>query len=191
MRSHRREVATWRPSVAGAFSSSKRSILMTCQRQRISIGRHCVRFRASPASVPSVWLWPNSERRIVHFWSLHVSYRKLSDLGIEDPVKHWKAGYSARTLAHCWEAADGFPSEIAQALSQSRSHSRISCRFSQCRSSRFHFRDAAVGNRSLASSARVLRQTPCISGCRVHTCCHLLNCRRSAVPSERSSRSHK
>jgi len=37
---------------------------------------------------------------------------------LADPVKHWKTGYSARTLAHCWEAADGFPSEIAQALSQ-------------------------------------------------------------------------
>ena len=33
-------------------------------------------------------------------------------------LKQWKAGYSARTLAHCWEAADGFPSEVAQALSQ-------------------------------------------------------------------------
>lgn len=33
---------------------------------------------------------------------------------LADPVKHWKTGYSARTLAHCWEAADGFPSEIAE-----------------------------------------------------------------------------
>jgi Domain of unknown function (DUF6946) len=32
------------------------------------------------------------------------------------PIKHWKTGYSARTLAHCWEAADGFPPEISQAL---------------------------------------------------------------------------
>jgi hypothetical protein len=32
---------------------------------------------------------------------------------LADPVKHWKIGYSARTLAHCWEAVDGLPPEIA------------------------------------------------------------------------------
>jgi hypothetical protein len=31
-----------------------------------------------------------------------------------DPNRHWKTGFSARTLAHCWEAADGFPAEIAK-----------------------------------------------------------------------------
>jgi hypothetical protein len=36
---------------------------------------------------------------------------------LADPAKHWRTGYSARTLAHCWEAADGFPQEIAKALS--------------------------------------------------------------------------
>lgn len=30
---------------------------------------------------------------------------------LADPEKHWKSGYSARTLAHSWEAADGFPAE--------------------------------------------------------------------------------
>jgi hypothetical protein len=30
---------------------------------------------------------------------------------LADP-KHWKAGYSAMSLAQCWEAARGFPSEI-------------------------------------------------------------------------------
>lgn len=35
---------------------------------------------------------------------------------LADPTKQWRAGYSARTLAHCWEAADGFPPEVAQAL---------------------------------------------------------------------------
>lgn len=33
---------------------------------------------------------------------------------LADPVKHWRSGFSARTLAHCWEAADGFPSEVAR-----------------------------------------------------------------------------
>jgi hypothetical protein len=32
---------------------------------------------------------------------------------LADPEKHWKTGYSAHTLAHCWEAAIGLPKEIA------------------------------------------------------------------------------
>lgn len=32
---------------------------------------------------------------------------------LADPIKHWRTGYSARALAHCWEAADGLPREIA------------------------------------------------------------------------------
>lgn len=38
---------------------------------------------------------------------------------LADPVKHWKSAYSARTLAHSWEAADGFPSEVNLPFSQS------------------------------------------------------------------------
>ena len=33
-----------------------------------------------------------------------------------DPVKHWRSGYSARTLAHCWEEAAGLPPEISRML---------------------------------------------------------------------------
>lgn len=29
-----------------------------------------------------------------------------------DPVKHWKTGYSAKTLAYCWQESDGFPKEF-------------------------------------------------------------------------------
>lgn len=32
---------------------------------------------------------------------------------LADPVKHWRTGYSARTLAHAWEGAHGLPPEIA------------------------------------------------------------------------------
>ncbi|MBR1167459.1 DUF6946 family protein [Bradyrhizobium liaoningense] len=32
---------------------------------------------------------------------------------LADPITHWRTGYSARTLAHCWEAAEGLPPEIA------------------------------------------------------------------------------
>jgi hypothetical protein len=35
---------------------------------------------------------------------------------LADPVKHWKSGYSARTLAHSWQDALGFPVEVASAL---------------------------------------------------------------------------
>ncbi|MDF1583179.1 MAG: hypothetical protein P1P78_07695 [Methyloprofundus sp.] len=38
---------------------------------------------------------------------------------LADPEKHWVTGYSAKTLAHSWEAADGFPPEVASVLSQS------------------------------------------------------------------------
>ncbi len=38
---------------------------------------------------------------------------------LADPEKHWKSGYSARTLAYCWEAADGFPSEVSLPFTQS------------------------------------------------------------------------
>ncbi len=35
---------------------------------------------------------------------------------LADPEKHWRIGYSARTLAHSWHTARGFPAEIARAL---------------------------------------------------------------------------
>jgi hypothetical protein len=31
---------------------------------------------------------------------------------LADPARHWRAGYSAQTLARCWEAANGLPPEI-------------------------------------------------------------------------------
>src|ERR1700741_3554086 len=38
---------------------------------------------------------------------------------LADREKHWRLGYSARTLAHCWEKApDGFPPEVAKVLKQ-------------------------------------------------------------------------
>jgi hypothetical protein len=38
---------------------------------------------------------------------------------LADPVKHWRTNFSAKALAHCWEAADGMPPEICTALSTS------------------------------------------------------------------------
>lgn len=35
---------------------------------------------------------------------------------LANPAKQWRAGFSARTLAHCWAAADGFPPEVASAF---------------------------------------------------------------------------
>jgi hypothetical protein len=38
---------------------------------------------------------------------------------LAEPDKQWRTGFSAKTLAHCWEQADGFPTEIANLFSQS------------------------------------------------------------------------
>ena len=47
----------------------------------------------------------------------------LPSIGPEDwrrflgnPKKHWRTGYSAKTIAYCWEEAKGLPSEIATLL---------------------------------------------------------------------------
>lgn len=55
--------------------------------------------------------------KILAFTSGPDDWRAL----LADPGKHWRSGYSARTLAYCWESAGGFPPEIAQALCQSDS----------------------------------------------------------------------
>ena len=34
------------------------------------------------------------------------------------PEKHWKSGYSARTIAYCWQEADGLPDEVRSVLTQ-------------------------------------------------------------------------
>lgn len=38
---------------------------------------------------------------------------------LADPEKHWRTGFSAKALAHCWESADDFPPEVALLFSQS------------------------------------------------------------------------
>ena len=53
--------------------------------------------------------------RVLAFTNGPEDWRAL----LADPVKHWRTGYSARTLAHSWEAADGFPPEVANAVSSS------------------------------------------------------------------------
>lgn len=42
-------------------------------------------------------------------------WRKL----LADPEKQWRTGFSAKSLAYCWESADGFPPEVAQLFLQS------------------------------------------------------------------------
>ena len=39
---------------------------------------------------------------------------------LADKDKHWRTGYSAKTLAHSWTAAKGFPPEVAAALATSK-----------------------------------------------------------------------
>ncbi len=38
---------------------------------------------------------------------------------LAEPEKQWKRGYSARTLAHCWHDADGFPKDVCAVLTSS------------------------------------------------------------------------
>lgn len=56
--------------------------------------------------------------RILAFTSGPQDWKDL----LADPSKQWKRGYSARTLAHCWEAFDGFPPEVAQPFAMSNEH---------------------------------------------------------------------
>lgn len=35
---------------------------------------------------------------------------------LAEPVKHWRQGYSARTLAYSWQEANGFPAEVHAVL---------------------------------------------------------------------------
>src|SRR5436309_2542925 len=51
----------------------------------------------------------NTMARILTFTTGPEDWRQF----LADPQKHWRVGFSARTLAHCWEAADGFPEEVA------------------------------------------------------------------------------
>lgn len=53
--------------------------------------------------------------RVLSFTTGPSDWQRL----LADPVKHWRTGYSARTFAHCWEAADGFPPEVAQVIHRS------------------------------------------------------------------------
>lgn len=38
---------------------------------------------------------------------------------LAEPEKQWRVGYSARTLAYCWETADGFPPEVRRIFAES------------------------------------------------------------------------
>jgi hypothetical protein len=52
--------------------------------------------------------------RILAFTSGPQDWQSL----LVNPTKQWKVGYSARTLAFCWEAADGLPDEINLSFSK-------------------------------------------------------------------------
>ncbi len=38
---------------------------------------------------------------------------------LKDPAKHWRTGYSARTLAHSWNGSNGWPPEIQHLFASS------------------------------------------------------------------------
>jgi hypothetical protein len=37
---------------------------------------------------------------------------------LAEPEKQWKSGFSARSLAYCWQEADGIPEDVKKVLSQ-------------------------------------------------------------------------
>jgi hypothetical protein len=39
--------------------------------------------------------------------------------GLARPDRHWRTGYSAKALAHCWFDAQGFPASVKQVFTQS------------------------------------------------------------------------
>jgi len=47
--------------------------------------------------------------RILHFTSGPTDWQPL----LAQPEKQWRTGFSARTLAYCWEDGQGFPPEVA------------------------------------------------------------------------------
>lgn len=53
--------------------------------------------------------------RILHFTKGPQDWQAL----LADPQKHWRTGFSARTLAHCWEAAAGLPAEVQAVFTSS------------------------------------------------------------------------
>lgn len=38
---------------------------------------------------------------------------------LAEPAKQWKTGYSAKTLAYCWQESEGFPSSVQNAFNNS------------------------------------------------------------------------
>jgi len=38
---------------------------------------------------------------------------------LAEPEKQWRSGYSAKTLAECWEMSNGFPEELLDLFSRS------------------------------------------------------------------------
>jgi hypothetical protein len=54
--------------------------------------------------------------RILHFTAGPQDWQSL----LADPKKQWRTGFSARTLAHCWEAAGGLPPEVQAVFDSSK-----------------------------------------------------------------------
>jgi hypothetical protein len=59
------------------------------------------------------------EKQIGHFYR---SIKKVDDWKylLAEPDKHWKTGFSAKTLAHCWHENNDFPVEVRRIVSNSR-----------------------------------------------------------------------
>ena len=55
--------------------------------------------------------------------SIYVPARSAEDWrhSLAEPEKQWRTGYSAKTLAYCWQDANGFPASVQKAFQNSGS----------------------------------------------------------------------
>jgi len=60
----------------------------------------------------------NSEKGIAKFFRPIINVEDWKQL-LADPDKQWKTGYSAKTLAYCWQEARDFPPEVRKVFHNS------------------------------------------------------------------------
>lgn len=61
------------------------------------------------------WQHPSEAGRMSRIYVPATSVEQWAPL-LAEPVKHWRSGYSARTLAHSWQEAEGLPVEVRYAF---------------------------------------------------------------------------
>jgi hypothetical protein len=81
-------------------------------------------------------------QRILLFTSRPEDWQPL----LAQPERQWRCGYSARTLAHSWEAANGFPVEVELAFSQTNAPQLLQLTPLRYQNLRFHCLQREAGH---------------------------------------------